>query len=235
MLLNAQNLGIYELAMKDKMSRVPSGVRVSSKGTETTNGHLAIRVSVPKGEAHQEKNFPTVEGVCPEPAPDFILPVDAAKKVRSAIPKRTTIPVLHHAMVGQTSRGTITLATTDLETPQTFAPRCMDITRWPNIDAVWPKDGTETGQIQMSAEAMISLLRQIVAFDGVKVPNTGQCVVTLKLYGPNNAMRLQAMNRETGQELDAILMPVNMPEALPQAKPSATQPSPEITGKDIPT
>jgi hypothetical protein len=221
MLLNAQNLSIFELATKEPMSRVPSGVKVSSKGTETTNGHSAIRVSVPQGEAHNEKNFPVIEGVCPEPAPDFILPVDAAKKVKAAIPKRTTIPVLHHAMVGQTSRGTITLATTDLEMPQTFAPRCIDVQRWPNMDAVWPKDGTETAQIQLGAEALISLLRQIVAFDGIKVPSTQDAVFTLKLYGPANAVRLQAVNRETGQELDSILMPVNMPGALPQRKPPA--------------
>lgn len=216
MLLNKNNLRIAELASKEKSRYTLAGIHVTGQGTAVTDGHVAVRVSPPGKDANcDDKHFPAIEGVDPLANPAFILDADVAKRIANAIPKGVFIPVLSHVLVGETTRGTVTFAVTDLDNPQTFQPKNL-VGEFPKLDTVWPKDGDEVFTIQASAEHLIAVLKQIVAFGGTKVTPSDHALVTLKFYGPMVAMRLQAGDKDTGQTLDAIVMPAHTPDAMPK-------------------
>ena len=98
-MLNRHNLNIARLAAKDESRYMVTGVRVSPSETIATDGRQLTRVTTPKFKAD---DFPVKDGFKPtttfEP---FILPAQSALAIAKALPKKSTLPILLNAAIGE--------------------------------------------------------------------------------------------------------------------------------------
>jgi DNA polymerase III sliding clamp (beta) subunit (PCNA family) len=192
MLLNKHNLAIAELAEKTSSRSFATGILVSKDGTVVTNGQYLVKVSLP----NQDQQFPQVARFT-EAADvgDFILLAADAKEIAKALPKKTKIPVLSCAKIGEGNA----IAVTDLDTSRVFQPKAIEA-RFPDYQRVMP---TEAPAMRMVFDAgyMEKLCKSYSAC------GTAGAVIALDIFGPDRAMRLSGTCEETGQQWTALLMP----------------------------
>jgi DNA polymerase III sliding clamp (beta) subunit (PCNA family) len=203
-LLNKLNFLVAPFASKEDSRYTLKAVHVTPEYTEATDGHRLVRITTPKDSASE---FPRVPGFTPNGSPkSFLLPVDAAKTIQKAVPK-THIPVVNHAAITGTGdeNKPVAIAVTDLDNPQVFQPRPVT-GQYPNTDIVIPKDdAAAVFQFTVRADYLAELCKAIQDFAGDGKYRPG--IATLTFYGPSKAVRLDARNENTDQNLIAILMP----------------------------
>lgn len=202
--LNRFNLDIAQLATSEPSRYTLAAVNLTREFTEVTDGHRAIRVTLPRVEAEQ---CPLIDGFAlshrTEPFESFRIGKDLALKIAKAIPKEKTLTILNHAQVEIGENGTARLAVTDLDAPQVFtSPKPQD--GFPDIDKVMPAEEDYTLHIHVDAKYLISILKQVEAFKKAEK----YCHVKMSFIDDKRVMRLTATNSDTGQELTAVLMPV---------------------------
>ena len=198
--LNKFSLDLAALVDKEK-GRYLNGIHVTSEFTEVTNGSYAMRIDNVKIDPDDYPNGPNGEKIYTEEI-DAMISDDVAKRIQKSIPgiRSASLPILQNAVPGQNIKkdGTnMELITYDLEVwnPINFRPIEE---RYPNIDAVFPKDKSEM-ELGFNPDFMIRLCQQFKK-NGVKV-------VKLSLYNANCAMQLEGKNSDTDQEIKALLMP----------------------------
>jgi hypothetical protein len=212
MLLNKQNLAIVSLAPTDGGRFSLEGVRITPEETLVTNGHLLIRVTTPNIESMQ---FPQIHGLTSTDSFEpFTLPRAAALAIEKAIPGKSTIPVLCHAVIGKETDDSdnAVIGVTDMDMPQLFSPRKL-IGDFPDLDKVTPPKEGCIYKVVFNVKYMIALLKQVEKFHasdgGGRRFDPG---VALRLYGEKIALRLDTEN-DDGQKLTAVLMPMNSGDA----------------------
>lgn len=178
------------------------GLHVTSEFTEVTNGHYAMRISNVQIDPGEYPLGPNGEKLYTEPI-DIIVPTEVVKRIQKNLPTKIHIPILKHAVPGANTKADKSSAEFimyDLTvwSPISFKP---DDARYPNIDAVMPKDQPEL-EIGFNPEYMIKICQQF--------KKNGVTGIRLSLYGPANAMKLEGKNTETGQDIVVILMPVEL-------------------------
>lgn len=103
------------------------------------------------------------------------------------------------------AHGNAYIGVTDLETPRVYQPRKLAGT-FPNIEMVTPAIGRELYKAGFNVDLFISVLKQMSDFlKAERLP-----VATLRFYGERNAVRIDAHNSDTEQEMTAVIMPVNL-------------------------
>lgn len=237
-LLNRKSLRLAELAPKEESRYTLRALSVTDKETVVTDGHLLVRVTHPKVDAG---HFPTIPGFAAGKAFErVLLPVDAAKDIAKAIPTKTTIPILAHAALAVTTDADgahLSVAVTDLDTHRVFSPKAMS-GQYPNWQAVMPHE-VPVFSISVDANLLLKLCKYVTEF---KKDDNGPATVRMSFTGPQNAVRLDAVSKDTQQGMTALLMPVRaddkgeyaacwpLPVAVPVADPFADVP--EYVGED---
>lgn len=184
-----------------------SQINVKPDGTvEATNGHYAIRVPASR---YPGSDFPDVEGRGGPLSGPVMIPAETAKATEKALPKKSTIPILSCAYVGN-GGGSAKIATTDLETPIVrTAPQSRS--KFPDLDSVIPEVTDKSIRIGMNAE----YLRDIAAY-ALKSGN-GRAAVMVELIIPDPDLE-QASDKPLmfhvrvpgDQKATVVLMPMRL-------------------------
>ena len=206
-MLNKHNLAIHQFCDKDKFSY--QYIHVTPHETVATNGSYLVRVSTPKLDP---ANFPLVDGVKPSAIfKPFNLPVDAARTIEKAIPKKCTLPILSNVMIDGEATDAhpdkdlpdcAVMAVSDLENPQVFRPR-KDDGKFPNWQTVVPKREDAKAAFSVDARLLARLAQFVAKFSGDRASE-----VKIRFYGDDKGIRLDARNGDTGQEFVGVLMPL---------------------------
>ena len=205
-MLNRNNFAIACLASKEESRYALNGILVEPGCTTVTDGHILLFAT---GDNTELADFPVIDGF--EPTQDFqpfVLESKTALEVGKAIPKRQVRPVLEHAVISRTN-GTARIAVTDLESPRTFvAPPAEVGKEFPDFRRVIPDPREAEATISFNPLLMASLLKQMATFCESNLPR-----VTLRIYSADEAMRIDAENRETGQKAIGAIMPMAQPKS----------------------
>jgi hypothetical protein len=144
MLLRKEALDVVSHASTEDPRYSLQGILIEPDGSAVaTDGHRLAKftpAAVPPGE-----DFPKVEGLDAAALDElkaFILPVDAAKAIRKAVPKVKHVEVLGYIGldVPQTNaNGCAVLAVTDLSSPQVFRPAKIE-GNFPRYQNIIPTD-----------------------------------------------------------------------------------------------
>lgn len=146
-----------------------SGVKVTRGKAESTNGHIAIRVTDP--EPFADADFPYgPNGNGHLPAESALIPLASIQAALKSAPKRPTIPVLAAVAVDQQEGepGGVILTTTDLENRSAVAVRTVEAT-FPDLDRVMPRQTPQTG---LNMTLTVEVLEVLIA--AVKASYTGK-------------------------------------------------------------
>ena len=222
-MLNKHNLNVAKLAAKDESRYTLTGIRVSPDETMCTDGHQLTRVTTPKVNVD---DFPAGEGFTAtakwEP---FILDAKAALTIAKAIPNGSTIPILHHAAIGEATNvnGHAQIMVNDLESPQVFTPRKID-GQFPDVERVLdgvPEDKADV-VVGLGFDVLLPVLREMKRFAGnvrafkmsIYLPKDGKVV--------DSGIRLDCEN-DDGQHWTSVVMPhaIDEPKTSPKPKPAA--------------
>jgi hypothetical protein len=231
-LMNRNNLSIRAFAAKEKSRYSLRAILATEKETVATDGHILARVSLPALDA---SNFPTVDGFKPNGFTRGLIPLEAAKEIESAIPKKSLIPILltaaitaDHVDTGDGERIFLKVAATDLDTPKVFTVRQPD-GQFPQWERIWP---TEKPAIDICFDA--TLLATLAAVAS-KFSDKTLSPIRLRFYDSASACRFDMVN-DDGQEMNGLLMPCRAgvnptfkPEREPEPEPvaQAAEPEPE--------
>lgn len=126
MLLHKRNFAVRHCASKDETRLNLCGVHVTADGrTVATNGHLMAVVDAVEVSPEE---YPLLDGVDPGAAVGPVtIPLPAIESVVKALPKRTYMPILEHAVLAPNGGAeTVVLASTDLETPQRVSAKRIE-------------------------------------------------------------------------------------------------------------
>ena len=210
MLLNRANLAVVEAASKEDSRYTLKGILCDQEGTTATDGHILCHVTPPPGMTAE--GFPVVVGTerPTEPIKPFILPLESAKEVAKALPKKTTIPILKTAMVCRASNdnGKAYISVTDLETSRLFSPDKVS-SQFPDWHRVTPKDEDAKFTIGLDGallERVVAVARALKAEAGDK---RDAIALTFRFTDAQSAVKVTATNSE-GQSLTAVIMPMRI-------------------------
>lgn len=198
MFLNRLNLLIAKLAEKASSRFTPSAVMADAAVTAATDGHALIVVSRPPApeEPPPIEHFNREEGTLLIPRDVAIGLAKRAKKSKGCI--------VQLGRNGSAEKRAAAIGTDEIvhfdQAAGTF----------PNYNAVMPNHRDAVFTISVDPRLLSSvcdMLNEIID----KQPPIYRAI-TLRFYGPDKAIRLDALNEETGQTATAVLMPMRDPE-----------------------
>jgi hypothetical protein len=203
-LLPANLAALTSCAADDQTRYSMCGIRVRLN----ENGYIA--------EATDGRRLLRVDGDYPEPVEDFpgdipstddgprevVLATPRLKTIVKRIKKRVARKVLKCVAIGTTEKES-TLIVDDLENRSVDTARHMD-GRYPDTDAVWPKDAAKV-TVHVNATLLASTLKAIADL-GLK---DGVDRVTIEIHGNEKCPMIQ-INATTaeGQTVKALVMPL---------------------------
>lgn len=211
MLLTKQAMAVSQYVTRDD-PRCPCGILVNPDGsTVATDGHRLAIYTPPPGPKADE--YPAIEGCDPtsdgelEP---FILPVDAAKQLARATPKRPTLPVLGQIAldVAETNQNAYAVfGVTDLENPRVFRPQKI-AEPFPRYQNVLPK-GKPLASIMLNARYLKQACELAIAACGEETQ-----AATIEIFGPDgDKIPAPAIIRASGPNgaVLSVIMPIVSP------------------------
>ena len=174
MLLSRESFCVRHAVSADDPRYSLRGILLEPSGRMVATDGYMLALYDPKFVPAEEE-FPTIAGVKGSKLDKpVILDATGCELVRKAIPKRQTIPVLEHVLVdGAQSNGTVPMAVTDLERPQTFQVPVLD-GQFPRYENVIPKTAPEL--VQRFGIALLERALKIAKDAGAKN-------VDMALYG----------------------------------------------------
>lgn len=213
-MLNRHNLTIAKLASKEESRFALTRIRITPERSEVTNGHYAVTVTAPPFDA---ADFPERQGTprALDHFEPFTIAADSALKAVKGHPagKSASIPILATTAVGLTADGNPALVATDLEQVQVTEVRDGKDAAFPDFDRVFPAPDTVTFAMELDAAYLLALLQTIVDFKGR--PKNGQrCPVTIRIHENGRRIFGLSASNDEGQQLRAVLMPINGAEGL---------------------
>ena len=204
-MLNRHNLSIARFA--GAIGRQATDVlHITPKETVATDGSLQVRVTVPKVGIPPSQPPP---GITPSNKfSPFSIPSDTALSIERAIPKDKGRAALSHVVIDgkQTDEGDkAVLAVTDMERTQIFQP--VKPGKFVDYESVTPKEDEAKFSIDLNPATLARLCESAAKFIAVAGRRENP-IVTLRFYADDKAIRLDAVNKETGQDWTAVLMPM---------------------------
>jgi len=203
-MLNKRNLEVVKFAPVKESRYTYNNILVGPEGTVATDGHMLAIVSLPENDpaafpVKDGLNFKAGKGWKP-----FMLAANTVKGLMKAIPKvkgafQEKLGVIAIDPEQTDGNGNAVMAVTDLNSSTVLNPPKVD-GQFPNYDTVMPKPEDATATISFNAEFMAELCKLAAQFEG------RNHTVTLRLYGPDRVMRLDAKDPHTGQTFVGLLM-----------------------------
>jgi hypothetical protein len=204
-MLNKHNLAIASLASKEESRFTLNAILVTPECTIETDGHQLVMVTTPKDVPVD--SFPQVPGIPPATLDfkPFLLPAAEAQKIAKSLPKKTTIPALLHAGISTPADDSEDnlIFVTDPEAAQSFRIRKVK-GNFPDHNRVMPKPDDSRFQIALDARLLRTVLGTLDSF----VDSRQNAPVRFYFKSPNEALRIDADNGETGQHMTAVVMPM---------------------------
>jgi hypothetical protein len=203
MLLNKAVLSLAKLAPKEHSRYTLCGICVERECATVTNGHYLVSVSGPRA---LDSDYPQTTGLthkvlAEDPmAETVLLSRDGALAALKALPKRTTLPTLQNAAVGEDRK----LYVNTLDNVSAFDHRLEG--QFPNWRQLMP-NGEPTAEIELDAYYLKALAEYMI--EHAKQSSAKQAPVRLTIYGADRAMRFDAAMEDGGAIL-AVLMPLRM-------------------------
>lgn len=219
--LNKRNFAILRLVSNGYYI---TGIRLTEKFTEVTNGHYLVRVSTPKGLDLKELPRDKIHRPYPNKRIDVVVPVDVAKKIAAGIPSSSSIPILNGTWLGSnTSKELAEFLTTDLSTwnASTFA---LEDHKFPDTDKLLRKKR----RAKLKVGFNIRYLRDI--FDALL--KMGFESTLLEFRGDKEPVRILASKIGEDQDVVALLMPIKLDERK-KSKPEPDSKSEEKPEDDV--
>jgi hypothetical protein len=116
LVVNKANLAIARLVEKVPESRYAlRSLNLTDKHTEVTDGHMAVRVSLPNVAMVQLPEIPACPVSPREGFKPFAIDATDAKKIEAIIPAHRSLSILNYAHVNVGDNGTAQFATTELD------------------------------------------------------------------------------------------------------------------------
>ena len=206
-MLNKHNLNIAAICPKDPSKYSIAGINVTETRTEATDGHMLLVVDRPKLDI---QDYPVIDGFTATAQHNsFILDAKSALDISKAIPKKSTLPILQNAVIGEqtNTNGNAYIAVTDPDRPQVFSPRKLDV-NFPKLDDYIPKLEDAVFRISFNAE-LLAKLSKLMA--DISTDKQGH-VITLSFTDNTHAVRIDCDNVDTGQHAIGVLMPIRLAE-----------------------
>ncbi len=205
--LNAHNLTIANLACREVSRFTLNGIHITPTHTEVTDGHLAMRVSLPDIDAASfpldpADNLTPCEG-------NATLATEHAIALAKALPRKTNLPVLQtvalvqNGAIGEDGRPKRYVVSNDLETV-TKKP-VMVTGSFPDLSRVMPASlGSDTlAVVTLDARLLGAICSQVA-----KMAGKGAAPLTIQVYSDQlRPVRIDATT-EAGQTVEAALMPM---------------------------
>lgn len=214
-MLNRHNLSIASIVPKDDED-LGRGIYVTKDVTYATDGAILVVVSTPDIAMD---DIPAIDGIKPseDPTP-FILPAKIALDVAKAIPRHTTLPILHNAYVESNGSETAKIAVTDLDSPRLFT-FTKPSGNMPNYNRVMPNKEDAELCVIVDAEKLISVLKLIspVAKKDFGSP------VAMRFEAHDKQFRIDAVVNNGEQTATGVVMPMSYghneePHSVPRRK-----------------
>lgn len=203
-MLNRYNFEIAALCSKDE-DALPMfrGINVSPTGTMVTDGHMAVTVSAVTES--QPGLFEAMEGI--EPAvffSPFILDMESALRIAKSLPKKiedsALLPPIVDATTEDSNRSMVSI--NDSGRQEILRSRKIEGT-YPDIASVMPKPEDAAMTILLSPAILTTVLKAVEKFCNAHDVYS----VELRVFGPDQAIRIDAESRCSDQRLTAIVMP----------------------------
>lgn len=219
MLLNKRNLAIAGASSKEESRYTLKALCLETDGsTVATDGRILARCSPATAKA---ADFPANgNGNLAAWAGQVLFPLDLVERARKLLPKKSNrIPILDNVAVGLANVDAENLQDAKMLVVEADIPkqeaRGVSVTgQFPNYEAVIPREITAPlAEVKLDVDLLMRLLRIAREFDN----GGGYHAVRIRLYGPERAVRLDAVNREDGQEFTGVIMPLRA-EIAPKYK-----------------
>jgi len=214
MLLNKFNLKLSSFCSKDEGRPMLGFLYVDKEKCVATDGHRVIRVNNPKLPDDEFPKVPLDPGFVPALAHCYLSP-SACRDAEKAFPKKTTLPILNHALVVQ--NGTMAgLVTTDLDNVKKSICRQPEETEAYNPFVTVNKilDDTlknlPTVKVDFDAGLLIDTLTYLSGLSANRV--LSRITLEFRKAGlhaeSGGTLVLKAKNGDTGQEAVALVLPL---------------------------
>lgn len=193
------NFTIASLLPKDEDALIPgaAGVLVSPERTIETDGHQCIIVTVPES---QPNLFTPPDGLMDaEYFAPFIMDRESSMKIAKMIPKRDPdAPESSMVLLDVHTEGEddSTVAITESVRRVVFKSFKQDATKFPDVDKFLPKKEDARFEFRLNPDLLVAVLGQFKKFCGEE-----DSAVTVRLYGPDKGIRIDAEQREAVAEI----------------------------------
>lgn len=204
MLLNKRNLAVVGATSKEESRYTLQAVCMEPDGsTVATDGRILARCSPAKADA---SNFPANGNGNPAGwAGRVLLPVDFVARAIKLLPKKNRIPILDNVAVGMEDKPDHEMLVAQADLPPQDARAVPVKGIFPNYEATIPREiETPLAEVKLDVDLLMRLLKIAREFDAGRNDHS----IRLRIYGPERAVRIDAINREDGQEFTGVIMPL---------------------------
>lgn len=204
---NKENFTVAKIASKDSTRYNLNSIYCHPKFTVGCDGRMLMIITSPKSMSGvigapsvDEMPIPT-DGELTDKFEPFILNLDDAKKVEKSIPKKSSLPILHHVALLKSDNGNAKFFTTDLQSQNITVSKKID-GEYPQFGKVLPK-GRPIKTIRVQTKLLKTLVEAIEAAQGSRA----MPYVDLQIYeNEEGQIGLKSTNSDTGQRITAVLM-----------------------------
>jgi len=202
MLIPKAAVAVLQGAAKDKSRVTLTGVHVTSKRLETTDGSMLLRWNVP-ADAPLDDDFPDNGDdsvVVDIPDGGVVLPAAALEAAFKAAPSKHRLPILNNVQIRPNGKAAMLRATKDLATfHETTVPYIEGV--WPATSSVWP---TKVPALSFRLDA--ALLLRVCKAAVQAQPDAMAPLLTFHVTDNVSAIRFDTV----GSPLEGLIMPCRM-------------------------
>lgn len=192
MLYNQLNLDVGKIASKSEIKPEFACVYFTKQKTVATDSYRLLEVTVP--EDCDAEDFPNALTELPEDIPGFLVPAKNLATIK--LPKNKKLQILNNLAIRSITKNTVELLTNNLETANTTCINTVD-GQYPDYEKIIPKD-TPLAEVTVNANLLAELLEVMAKTNELHE-------VTIKLYGKNKPILLEASN--DSQNARGVFMP----------------------------
>lgn len=196
------SLAVKRACSKDETRPALQNVLLDNGVALATDGHVLFRVGATK--QYQEPDDCPKIGITPKNSRVLIYK-DSADQLLKAIPKKSSLPVLHGFWTGTNGSKEIQAVATDLDC--NTAVRTSE-PEYPDIEKTWP-EGEPYFEVAISG----TILKQLAEFVKQARPeNPNQNIKLTFRKEQGKAICFDAGTNDRGQKIDGLIMPLRIAE-----------------------
>jgi len=201
-MFNKSNLAVVGALSKDHFCK---SVFFSKDGTLATDGHIAVSVSLPSSYGEHIKDAPLFGGrSATADIPEFEVDGESVKSIIKAIPKNGNFPIMRNAFVIEDEDGTKLVTTNGgaqmgvwkTEVHESYRPAMRDLSKY-------APEGEPVFSVCLNGH----LLARLTEILNKAVDNSYATPLTFSFWAKDKAIKVEAKNIESGQDITGLIMP----------------------------